>query len=91
LKLPVIIVSRTKLGTLNHTLLTVEALKIRSIPILGIVFNFASNPLSLIEKDNILTLEKLTGVKTLGIIPKVKEITSEFELIVNNLDLGGII
>ncbi|MCS7204113.1 MAG: dethiobiotin synthase [Leptospiraceae bacterium] len=38
LKIPVLIVARSTLGTINHTLLTVEALSKRNIPIIGIVF-----------------------------------------------------
>jgi len=37
----VILVSRTRLGTINHTLLSVEALKNRGIPLLGIVLSRA--------------------------------------------------
>ncbi|GIX41569.1 MAG: ATP-dependent dethiobiotin synthetase BioD [Leptospiraceae bacterium] len=38
LEIPVLIVARSTLGTINHTLLTVEALKQREIPIIGIIF-----------------------------------------------------
>jgi dethiobiotin synthetase len=37
-KLPVILCASTKLGTINHSLLSIEALKRRAIPILGIAF-----------------------------------------------------
>ena len=43
LKLPVVLVSNTYLGSINHTLLTIEALKNRSIKIHGIVFNGEEN------------------------------------------------
>jgi dethiobiotin synthetase len=39
LKIPVILVSKNYLGSINHTLLSVEALKSRNIPIAGIIFN----------------------------------------------------
>lgn len=39
LELPVVLVARSTLGTLNHTLLSVEALRRRDIPILGVVMN----------------------------------------------------
>jgi dethiobiotin synthetase len=42
--LPLIIVARTALGTLNHTLLTVEAAQRRHLPIAGIVLNEATPP-----------------------------------------------
>ncbi len=38
LKLPVVIVARSTLGTINHTLLTIEVLKNRKISIIGIIF-----------------------------------------------------
>ena len=39
LKLPVVLVARSSLGTLNHTFLSLEALRKRDIPILGVVMN----------------------------------------------------
>lgn len=42
--LPAVIVARTALGTINHTLLTLEALRRRSMPILGVVLNGQRNP-----------------------------------------------
>ena len=41
-----VLVSRFYLGSINHTLLSVEALRARGIPLLGIVFNGAPNPAS---------------------------------------------
>ncbi len=73
LKLPVIIVVANKLGAINHTLLTIEAIKMRKMKILGIVYNNrykAAN--KTILKDNINIIEHLTGVTTLGVIPYIK-------------------
>lgn len=44
LQIPVILVSRNYLGSINHTILSIEALKHRKIPIAGIVINGESNP-----------------------------------------------
>jgi dethiobiotin synthetase len=44
LGLPVILVSKNYLGSINHTLLTYEMLKQRGIPMAGIVFNGPENP-----------------------------------------------
>jgi dethiobiotin synthetase len=66
--LPVILCARTGLGTLNHTLMSVEALKARSIPIHGIVFVGGENP------DNIETIAEFTGEKILGRMPFLAEI-----------------
>ncbi len=43
LQLPVIIVSKSGLGTINHTLLSLEALQKRHIPVLGVVMNGRRN------------------------------------------------
>ncbi|MBW4530587.1 MAG: dethiobiotin synthase [Aphanothece saxicola GSE-SYN-MK-01-06B] len=61
--LPVLLVARSGLGTLNHTLLSLEALKRRSIPVLGLVLNGDPHP------DNPLTLAALGGVPVLAELP----------------------
>ncbi|EON72030.1 dethiobiotin synthase [Lysinibacillus sphaericus] len=53
-KLPVVVVTRTTLGTINHTLLTLESLQSRDIEVLGIVFNGDTG--SPIEQSNIETI-----------------------------------
>jgi dethiobiotin synthetase len=59
LQVPVLIVARSTLGTLNHTLLTVEALNARKIPVIGIVLNGPKNQLN---KDS---LEHFSSLKVL--------------------------
>ncbi len=54
-----IVVADLYLGSINHTLLTIEALKSRSIPIRGIIFNGESNP----ESERIILLR--TGLRCL--------------------------
>ncbi len=44
LGLPAVIVARSGLGTINHTLMTLEVLRRRRIPILGVVMNGQKNP-----------------------------------------------
>jgi dethiobiotin synthetase len=56
----VIVVSRHYLGSINHTLLTIEALKIRKIPIAGIIFSGDEN-----KATELIILNK-TGVKCIG-------------------------
>ena len=62
---PVILVARTALGTINHSLLSVEALRARGIPILGIAFVGEAN------EDNEATIAALAGVKRLGRLPRL--------------------
>ncbi|MDQ4140136.1 MAG: dethiobiotin synthase [Bacteroidota bacterium] len=57
LKAEVILVSRNYLGSINHTLLSIECLRQRQIPIMGIVFNGQPNPAS---EDFILAYSGLT-------------------------------
>ena len=53
LKLPVLLVSANRLGAINHTLLSLEALRSRKMKILGVVFNnISKNENKLILKDN---------------------------------------
>ena len=63
--LPTIIVARAGLGTINHTLLTIEALKKRKINIYGIIMNgFKGKELS--EKTNVKMIEELSGIRVIA-------------------------
>ena len=44
LGLPVLVVARSELGTINHTLLTLDQLRRRDCPLLGVVVNGSSQP-----------------------------------------------
>lgn len=68
---PVILVARASLGTINHTLLSVEALWHRKIPLHGIVFVGEG------EMDNIKTIAELTGERILGHLPHIENLTPE--------------
>ncbi|MDD5457889.1 MAG: dethiobiotin synthase [Phycisphaerae bacterium] len=76
LDIPVIIVAKNKLGTVNHTLLTVEALKARNMKIKGIIFNDCENEDKTITDDNPVIIKALTGERILGQLPWLKEKTS---------------
>jgi len=64
--LPVVLVARSGLGTLNHTLLSLEALRQRSITVLGLVLNGPLHP------DNPRTLAELGGVPLLAELPPLE-------------------
>lgn len=79
-QLPVVLVARTTLGTINHTLLSLEALKMRGIPIGGIVFNrFKGTQL---ELSNIETIRRDTGLPAIT-IPELNKTTGIAELQTN--------
>lgn len=61
--LPVVLCARTALGTINHSLLSIEALRNRNIPILGIVFVGDA------VADSERTICDMGGVKRLGRVP----------------------
>lgn len=69
MKLPVILVARPGLGTINHTLMTIGMLKAKGIKITGVIFNHASRvKKDLSVKMNPLIIEGLSGIKVLGIV-----------------------
>jgi dethiobiotin synthetase len=69
---PVVVVCRSALGTINHTLLTINALKSRNIPIIGFIMN--GEP----HRENELAVEKYGNVSLLARIPHLESIDSEF-------------
>ncbi|MEI7999307.1 MAG: dethiobiotin synthase [Candidatus Omnitrophota bacterium] len=74
----VIIVARLGLGTINHTLLTINQARAYGLKIKGIIFSEASSKArSLSEQSNPGEIEMLSKVKVLGIIPYLKPITTK--------------
>lgn len=71
LNLPVVLVSRNYLGSINHTLLSVDACRSRNIPLAGILFNGPSVPST---ETFILTY---TGLPCLGRIKQEEVMTRE--------------
>jgi len=73
--LPIILVCKSTLGTLNHTLLSIEALKKRNIKILGLVINGEKH------LDNPKTLTEFSNIPIIAEFPYIQKIDS------NNLDI----
>lgn len=65
-----IIVARTGLGTINHSLLTIEALRTRRVPIHGIAFVGEANA------DNEATIAAMGNVRRLGRLPLLPALTA---------------
>lgn len=70
LKFPILIAARPGLGTINHTLLSIRALRSDDLEIAGVVFvaSEAGEP-GFIEEDNAVTIEQFGKVPVLGTIP----------------------
>jgi dethiobiotin synthase len=85
LKLPVLIVARSGLGTINHTLLTIEALARRSIVIAGLVL--VGPP----DVENRLAIEHHGGITVVGELPIFGRLTSSAlgEWADRELDVNG--
>lgn len=77
-RLPLLIVARGSLGTINHTLLTVDAALIRGFDIRGIIFNRISTVnSSLAEMTNPKTVHELTDIPILGSLPEIEGLEVE--------------
>jgi dethiobiotin synthetase len=103
--LPIIIVSRPGLGTINHTLLTAEFAKEHNIPIIGVIIN--NYPTMKLDKDTDLILQTNPSqierfgngrIKILGIIPNDSMVSLErceigniIDLVSKNVDLDYIL
>ncbi len=73
-----IIAARAGLGTINHTLLTIEALHKRDIKPLGVVFIDAGKkpaPQDMIS-ENIEAVEGFSGIKAAGVISRIKNFSN---------------
>jgi dethiobiotin synthetase len=79
LRLPLIVVARAGLGTINHTVLTVKAAQQAGVPVAGVVINrYPARP-SLAEETNPEVIEALTDIPILGKVPEIPQITSPEE------------
>lgn len=70
LDIPVLLVARSELGTLNHTFLSLEALRNRDIPVIGVILNGPKN------ESNRKAIEKYGKVEIIGEIEKIRKLNS---------------
>jgi len=70
-RLPLILCARTKLGTINHTLLSIEAIRTRNIPLQGVTFIGEAN----VESETIIA--EIGKVKRLGRLPVIEPLTRD--------------
>jgi len=71
LGMPVLVVARTSLGTINHTLMTLEVLRTRTLNVAGVVLVGESNP------SNRDAIERFGEVQVLGEMPAFPKLTAE--------------
>jgi dethiobiotin synthetase len=70
-RIPVILVARTTLGTINHSLLSIEAMRRRRLPIAGIAFVGEEN------RDSEAIICEIGGTRRLGRLPIIDPLTAE--------------
>lgn len=85
--IPLILCTRTTLGTINHTLLSVEAIQARGMTLHGIAFIGEEN------EDNMRTIEEFSGAKVLGRLPVLDHLddASLQMAFTNNFKIGDFI
>ncbi len=85
LGLPVLLVCRTALGTINHSLLSLEALRARKIPVAGVILSGPDVP------HNRAAIEDYGKTRVVGHIPHLDPVTGEaLEAILPELDLASL-
>jgi dethiobiotin synthetase len=86
LRMPCIVIARAGLGTINHTLMTIDELKKRNVKIAGIIMNgFEGREIS--QRSNARVIEELSGIKIIG---KIKA-GSSFADLVKQIKKQGIL
>lgn len=76
--LPLVVVARSGLGTINHTLLTVDAAIVRGFDVKGIIFNrMPTTNISIAEMTNPKVVHELTGIPVLGSLPEMDSLSVE--------------
>ena len=88
MKIPAVIVTRSKIGTVNHTIMTVRMCEKYKIPIKGIILNdFDSDGYK--TKELARDLKNLLGIPILGSIPFIDDLSdsSMYKIFKKNLDL----
>jgi len=89
LALPVVVVAANKLGAINHTLLTIEALQRRNITVLGVVFNTLDRQEDeIVRRDNPKIVRTFARIPILGQLPwstDPAQLYRDFELIAKRI------
>jgi len=92
MKLSTIIVTRTKIGTVNHTVMTCKMCEKYKIPVKGIIINnFDTNGYNVKELKR--DLENLTNIQVLGSIPFIDDMsdTSLYRVFKKNIDFKSLL
>ncbi len=86
LRLPCLVVARSTLGTINHSLLTLEALRARGVPIAGMVMNGPHDP------ENRAIVQQLGDVERMLELPRIEPIDAAgIQAAAEHFDPNGVL
>jgi dethiobiotin synthetase len=90
--LPIIIVSRPGLGTINHTMLTVNYAIKEGLTVAGIIINYSLPPEgTLAEKTNPEVIKQISPVPIIGVFPYLEDVETSIEkAAIKTLDIERI-
>jgi dethiobiotin synthetase len=88
-KLPVLVVVRAGLGTINHALLTVEALQRRKIKVIGVLVNGYTGK-GIAEQTNVQALKKLLKVPVYGPLKQNAKYRKDLDLLAKDIAKLGL-
>jgi len=77
LELPAIIVARPNLGTINHTVMTVEYARSKGVTVHGIIISGYPAAPSLAERTAVAEIERLTDIAVLGVLPLIDGVDTD--------------
>ncbi|MEI7473491.1 MAG: dethiobiotin synthase [bacterium] len=98
LQTPLVIVAKPDLGTINHTLLTIEAAKSRNIQIAGVIIsNYPQNTKDIAMRTASHFIKELSGVEVLGTLPRIESLRKGLinpeqliDAVINNIDVQSL-
>jgi dethiobiotin synthetase len=91
LGIPILVVARASLGTINHTLLTVHWMRHLKLPILGVVINNPVGPLTAAEEANLKALLRRLDVPLLGYLPYLPDGSQDLSTLETHLGLNELL
>ncbi len=94
LEFPALVVSRTALGSINHTLLTLDRLRREDIPILGVIANHTTQAPDVAEKTFIKQLTEFDPVTIMGELPYNPDLQTDspdWEQLATHIDIKTLL